>query len=564
MKKHREPLMLVTGEDQSAYSRFVLPFAWKKEEDSPGDPGDSKTYYAPVEKQAFKERYTYFTRETGRVLFERARWLELRYSGDAPWDEKQAVHLTKGKTIIARMGCPRMVLFECDCRQSSTLLQTGFLLVDIYLEPHKEGAAPALDDLLLFNEFFRYVFRPHKKHFEDGEKPRFRDIFPNDVARHGSNTNTDTEQYKQDDKTEQLTDDAIHKIYFDRWAGLLKYPAELDGKRYRIVSDEDIDAALDHIQNPVENPERDFLIYADNRTYVWSAAVLENGVQELKNMARSDSSKAADYGHWVKLLNVDPPGKTQSRTHHGPNPFEREWANERTYKRWESWGTWYGFSSHSGVMLAKHPEPNDLPVVDHFSTFYFDIVLLLLYLRVNLFRFSNEIGNLFDQGKLNETEFEEIREAFAQFTIHYQFPTLSNQQQAIEMYSLARKHFDIDPLFDEVKAEIHETYEYLEMKRGNRLAHTANVIAQRGLPLAAGGVAAGVLGVNIDDFNLVACWPWINGACEPNLEFFSLAAIIFATIFLFNPLLRWFTRYLFKPLLRSFTRYRSEKARQDP
>ncbi len=543
MTKRREPLMLVTGKDQSAFSRFVLPFAWEKQQDSPGNPGDSKPYYAPVEKQAFKQRYTYFTRETGRVLFERARWLELRYSGDAPWNEKQTVHLTKGKPIIARMDCPRLVLFECDCQSTSTLLQTGFLLVDIYLEPQEGDApTPTLDDLLLFNEFFRYVFRPHKNHFEADKAPYFRAMFPDAVASYNSD-NTDSELVKRYKNSDSLSNDEIHKIYFDRWAELLKYPVESDGKHYRIVSDEDIDAALDHIQNPAENPDRGFLTYADNRTYVWSAAVLKNGVQELQNMARSDSSKAADCGHWVKLLNVDTPGETPGKTHHGPDRFERKWADKRTYKRWESRGTWYGFSIHSGVMFAKHPsKEDDIPVVDHFSTFYFDIVLLLFYLRASLFRFSNEIGRLFDQGKLDETEFEKIRKAFAQFTIHYQFPTLSNQQQAVEMYSLARKHFDVEPLFDEIKAEIHETYEYLETKRANSLADTANNIARWGIPFTAGALVTGIFGMNIHDFNLVSCWPWIGGECAPDKEAFSLLIVIAITTFFVFGLIRWLTR----------------------
>ncbi|MGH8613413.1 MAG: hypothetical protein ACREYF_15710 [Gammaproteobacteria bacterium] len=62
--------------------------------------------------------------------------------------------------------------------------------------------------------------------------------------------------------------------------------------------------------------------------------------------------------------------------------FEREWAKERTYRRWEEWGSYYGFNYHSGAMLGP-PETNP-PFWRHFAEVYFDQVLLLLYLRVSL------------------------------------------------------------------------------------------------------------------------------------------------------------------------------------
>ncbi|MCI5163858.1 MAG: hypothetical protein D3917_17960, partial [Candidatus Electrothrix sp. AX5] len=59
----------------------------------------------------------------------------------------------------------------------------------------------------------------------------------------------------------------------------------------------------------------------------------------------------------------------------------------------------------------------------------------------------------------------------------YQFPLISNQQQGVEMYKIARESMDIDDLFKEVQEEISSTHEFLEMRANRRLGRIANIIA---------------------------------------------------------------------------------------
>ena len=69
-----------------------------------------------------------------------------------------------------------------------------------------------------------------------------------------------------------------------------------------------------------------------------------------------------------------------------------EWAAERTYRRWAHYGTLYGYTYHSGTMLSGPSyEP---PTCQHFKEFYFEQALLMLYIRVGLFRFSKELTSL--------------------------------------------------------------------------------------------------------------------------------------------------------------------------
>jgi ABC-type Fe3+ transport system permease subunit len=183
----------------------------------------------------------------------------------------------------------------------------------------------------------------------------------------------------------------------------------------------------------------------------------------------------------VRLVNVDGPGDAP------PTPFEREWVEPRTYKRWADMGSLYGFTSHSGAMLSvRCKEP---PLWRHFAEMYFDQMLLLLYLRVGTFRFSRRLSEIStearrakEQGAADKflAEFQRLRWAFALFTNLYRFPLLSSQQQGVEMYAIARQHLDVDQLFQEVQQEIEASEEYV-----NGVAQAKQTTAQTVLSIVA-------------------------------------------------------------------------------
>jgi hypothetical protein len=173
---------------------------------------------------------------------------------------------------------------------------------------------------------------------------------------------------------------------------------------------------------------RGWLVYADNRTFVWTCALLEKGGETLREIFNKGELserelRASAFGHWIKLLNVDYWAGGQPREIHQSAEFERRWAEERTYKRWEKGATFYGFNYHSGAMIGT--DWKELPLWKHFGQMYFDQVLLLLYLRVSLFRFSTELNRISrgarDQPKEVgqekwQKEFQNLRWKFALFT----------------------------------------------------------------------------------------------------------------------------------------------------
>ncbi len=407
-----------TNASPASYSRFILPFAYCK------IPGLTDWKEDILDKK--DPRKNYFTKETSEVLFTSAKWYLLEnWEFDLEYSEKKI-----------SVSPPKIVLFEAKSNSNGSLLKTGFLILELYFAKRQDFS---LELLLEINELFRYKAEPYL-----GHKNPLADTFNCELAKYLP---------KKED---------CEAIEYSHWQRLLN-------------------SFLG------ETPTEKWDIYADNRAFVWTCAVTKKGAKDLENRFRfqldfaEGKCKAQNFGHWIKLLNVDKPRGDYEREHgiefdskriHLSTAFERAWADKNTYKRWEESGGFYGFSYHSGAALISNMTDPDL--WKHFGQMYFDMVLLLLYTRVTVFRFSNQLTTISIDATTSEnrdadiqkwqTSFESLRWEFTLFTNLYQFPLISNQQQMLEMYAIAREALDIQELYNEVKEEIHNNQEFIEQR----------------------------------------------------------------------------------------------------
>jgi len=553
MNRDGHLLALACGDPRktpSTFTRFVFPFAYHPTIISGTPARENAVGLHFQEIKPCLERKKYFTIETSKVLHESAKWFRInevsegsrpenddkpRCWSDTPWTKGVTLHRGDRK-IRTCMLPPQIVLFEWDRSQfenrqrrdgEQSVFSIGFLFLDIYFpRPTESTHSPILDDLLFINDMFRYFDCPYCQH-TDQFVSAMREV-PLSYS----------PPYK---RVADLSVCDARQSYFDRWARLLAFPlrAGKDGPWYHLIKNprRAIEGARSFLCGQSTDP--DFLVYADNRTYVWSSAVLKKRVDGLQGLARTSTTKSHQFGHWIKLLNVDPPDKYQPTRTHYTTEFERKWAKDRTYHRWEEDGTWYGFTYHSGVQLTSETIPEDgqkkeNPYIRHFAGIYFDMAILLFYLRMALFRFSRRLAEITAEKKSFLDRkwakgFESLREQFSEFGILYQYPLLSNQQQGIEMYSLAREQFDIADFYTEIKSEIENTHEFIELVEAKKLSKKANLIAWIGIPLAASALLTGLLSLNVDDLHV---WECFTAKCPFNPEFWILAVISMSPIFL--------------------------------
>lgn len=470
-------------ESAASFSRFVLPFAYSPSRLRGRAASGWRYVPCPVDDRV-RVRRKYLTVETAHVLFERARWFELR--GPVQEEEKflAPFRVTRrkwgqgGTTFLARLRPPRLALFEWshsvrygDGSDEGDLLASGFLIVDVTFPSGEEPSRFDFEDLLAFNELFRYWQAPFPEHDEErGFSTVLKDA-PVEPCRPGT----------------RLGCTPCEERYLRRWEALLELPVEDGGRRWRLIPPRWWTQARQWIEGSTDSGTAGWAIYADHRCFTWTAAMVEGGLEGLHRAAApSPEGKPAScetYGHWAKLLNFDLPGSTGAATH-ACTEFERERTSEATYRRWEEVGTLYGFVYHGGAMLGA-PVPW-LPIARHWADIYFDQTLLLLYLRVTLFRFSGQLSRISGESRSDgggrrsddwRRRFQGLRRAFALFVNLYEFPLISNQQQGIEMYTLARTQMDVADLFDEVREEVHSTHAFFESEATSRLNRVVTLLA---------------------------------------------------------------------------------------
>lgn len=488
---------------------------------APDDPA------AGLEATLDQERRDYFTRETGGVLYHRARWFVLRGLDDTVF------HLPVRREdetarVTVHLRPPALILFECPSTPKDSgrmgALPHAMLVLEAWWEPGKGDAAPRLEDLLVFNELFRYFQRPFERHAR----------LPAEDGNRDHNYRRELEDLPVDWRTPDQKlgqagaagEDPRLACYLRRWDWLLECPIQLpaavagatgapQSEWWSLVPPEwmanarkwalgePLENAPPGAEGTDQNQAHGWLLYADNRAYVWTCAVLQPDAPLLKRVERlgEDLARPVDtqLGHWLRLVNVDPLApKPENCT-----AFEARFADERTYRRWAHFGALQGFNYHGGAMLTGPcDEP---PTWRHFGAMYFDQALLLFYLRVTLFGFSYELSRLSSSARRREDDqearaelkrrFERVRLDFALFTNLYQFPLLSNQQQGIEIYTLCREKMDVQALFEEVKSEVEATHEFLSLhvqdemaELGGRLTLVATVGLLLALVLSAPGV----------------------------------------------------------------------------
>lgn len=491
------------------------------------------------------ERLRYLTPETSRVLFQRGRWLTLRRLSEASWekkpeqfnDEEMRIKIPRkdGPSFDLILRNPGLILMEwtreldrmhqyedertsasrdlCACQQGEgkravdadqPIFNTacGFLVLECFF-PAQQEQSVELQDLLKVNELIRYWQQPYERHWKDKAEPVLSHL-PLLKSKQGHEVPPGSPLY-----------------YQELWARWLEYPIHVPCRcrenDVRLIPQ----SWMDESRKPAHLCDREaktaptWAVQPDNRAHVWTCGVHwdgepptlgkdVDGKQELiyqgnpalddrvRKIGRGDETAPEGSTPWLRLLNVDSPYDPMNDK---VSPFEAQWLPAHTYTRWAHYGTLYGFTPHSGAMLtAPCKEP---PAWQHFRIMYFDQAIMMLYVRTCLFRFSQRLSALTAKAtKLPPTQpvssevvqdFRALRWEFAQFTSLYQFPLISNQQQAVEMYTALRKHMDIQHYYEHVRQEIQTIQDFLateEAAKQTEKTMLLTVVATAGLVLS--------------------------------------------------------------------------------
>lgn len=548
-----QPLLLDDGLRRSlSRTTFVLPFWYCLVKPKGPQPHSLGRYTA--DPAGGQDARRYFSEETSDSLYEFSR--RFRLSGDredrvwrtADWRSSASPHKegTEPRTIRTEFEYPQVVLFEwptaisrakekreaADDHSRAHLLELGFLVLRTRLigVGNDPASFPTLDDQLLFNERFRYLRGDHSGWWKSDNAVA--GVWPSLLGEAANAPSTRCCTMAE----------SWGRELFEGWSGLLRIPLECDEEFFRLFPGEWEDGACQWLQG--ENASwQSWIAYPDHRAFTWTAVVLDEDDSAIKP---EQLQLAEQFSTWRRLLNVDEGDRRGESAL--PSKFDLDWTRDRTFYRWASGGTYYGFCGHAGAMLIRFGSKAPAHLVSVFETIYLDMQLLLLYDRSIAFSLSGRLARLARErwtgiprpaDDERQREDANLRDALDYFSNVYRFPLISNQQQAIELYTIARRALDVDVLVAEVETKVRAWDDNLEaeatMEAGKQqveLAQTAVRLTTVATLLGA-SVAAGPLAYVLGDY-------LIKGNAISSLkQLLAISLVFLLLLFLILFLVHW-------------------------
>jgi len=193
---------------------------------------------------------------------------------------------------------------------------------------------------------------------------------------------------------------------------------------------------------------------------------------------------------WYKFLFVDTSLTCQN------TPMLAEQIKNQTYTRWSGYGSLFGVSRYSFVLLTQAipslKRNNVSFLLKHIQGIYYKMTELCLVQRASVLAFSDEVtevseqikdGNAQNIEKITE-EISDLYKNYIRFVNKIYFREVTAQEQGIEIYDLMQKILRIPEQVKDLDNEIGELHNYASIQEDKKLTH----IATRFLP--AGFLAA--------------------------------------------------------------------------
>ena len=264
----------------------------------------------------------------------------------------------------------------------------------------------------------------------------------------------------------KIRSEIAHTIGFDGLNGVY----EEDFKRYNngIKSNTPASFITKLVNEVAEDIELQPVI--DDRMFVLSWYKND----DFANLFQKDNAGYEKFLHedwWYKYVFVDGGYKTC------PNDaMSSELIQRATYPRWQQWGTLYGVSRYSMVLLTS----NDCPdyVTTYFETEYARMAELVLMQRATVLRFSSEITTIINmsQEKGFGKRVSSLYKEYLRFENQIYFREISAQDQGIEMYQKLYEAMNLKEQVEKLDDEIQELHGFISLREERRTNLTMSLL----------------------------------------------------------------------------------------
>jgi hypothetical protein len=189
----------------------------------------------------------------------------------------------------------------------------------------------------------------------------------------------------------------------------------------------------------------------------------------------------------------------------GSKEMMKSLVKSHTYKRWEEFGTLYGISRYSFILLSDGGYGRNalLPVL---KNIYSRFCILALAQRGAILAFSEKATSLAEEITGNSSAYRErevliaktveLHKDYMQFLKLLYFREITAQEQGIELYDMLREKMRIEQMAKDLREEINELHQFvstLEDEQQSKSGYSLTLLATMFLPVS---VLLGIFGLS--------------------------------------------------------------------
>lgn len=155
---------------------------------------------------------------------------------------------------------------------------------------------------------------------------------------------------------------------------------------------------------------------------------------------------------------------------------------ESTYTRWKDYGTLFGMSRYSFVVICNKTSNFKNVLYNHTNRLYYEMILLALVQRASILRFSDETSRIANfEIKDMYKPIKKLQEYYIRFVNTIYFREVTAQEEGIELYDKITNFMRIDSEVKRIDEEIDEIQRYITLETNEKTNKLLNLITFAGI-----------------------------------------------------------------------------------
>ncbi|PRR77935.1 hypothetical protein CLLI_20300 [Clostridium liquoris] len=189
---------------------------------------------------------------------------------------------------------------------------------------------------------------------------------------------------------------------------------------------------------------------------------------------------------WYQYLFIDNEGSTCQ-----DGRMKKDLLLKSTYTRWKDYGTLFGISRYSFVLLCDESNFSVNVLYNYINNIYYEMIILALVQRASILRFSDETSKIASfENKNIYRQIKKLQEYYIRFVNTIYFREVTAQEQGIELYDKLTELMRIEREVKRLDEEIDEIQRYITLETNGSTNKLVNLITYVGLSVSVMGVVA--------------------------------------------------------------------------